>query len=93
MVVNASGTYKDTGMNKKRKVETLVVDKREGKNTGARTFWTDGSGMKDKKKVLQTGWGMIECKKLLKKEGKEHEIEIIKREGGISRDSGQCPTM
>ena len=61
-----------------RKAETVLLGKQHTLKEGCktRTFWSDGSGRRAMKtKVQTTGWGLVECKQHLTKEG---FIEISK---------------
>ena len=57
MGVSTQTTVKELGRRKRRKMETLVMDKRLTAGGITQTFWTDGSGMKTKgtEGLLMTG--------------------------------------
>ncbi len=70
----------------------MVVDARGGKAGGARSFWTDGSGLKKRGmgKVLATGWATMEIQMNKGVEGKI-DMEVVGCWKGKSRDLQSVP--
>ena len=83
-------TIRDIRTDRKRKVETLVIDCREEKGCRQKTFWTDGSGQKDKNGIQLTGWGVVECGKVTKSDG-TCDVKPIRHTAGTSADLTSVP--
>ena len=90
--VTTQATTKELGRRKRRKMETLVMDKRPTQGGITQTFWTDGSGIKIKgtEGLMKTGWATVRCE-VTKKEGNKIPVTIKKvetwRGGGMDLET------
>ena len=64
VAIAPDNTYKDISKKNKRKMEALIIDKREEIQCNAHTFWTDGSGKKipGGGEMMKTGWATVQGK-------------------------------
>ena len=95
--VSTQTTLKELGR-KKRKMETLIMDKRPTVGGITHTFWTDGPGIKIKgtEGLLMTGWATVRCE-IIKRENSKTPITIKKvetwRGGGMDLETvARCET-